>query len=45
MPFTYLMESAHITENESSFETLQLLDTWRYLSLVVLFFSSVVTLI
>ena len=42
--FHYLMESAPIPGNQSSFEILQLLDAWRYQSFVILFFSSVVIL-
>ena len=43
--FHYLMKSAPIPGNQSSFEILQLFDIWRYQSLVILFFSSVVILI
>ena len=39
------MKSAPISENQSSFEILQLFDTWRYQSLVISFFSSIVILI
>ena len=42
--FHYLMKSAPIPGNQSSFKILQLLDIWRYQSLVILFFSSVVIL-
>ena len=38
------MKSAPIAGNQSSFEILQLFDIWRYQKLVILFFSSVVTL-
>ena len=38
------MKPAPIPGNQSSFEILQLLDIWRYQSLI-LFFSSVVVLI
>ena len=31
--------------SQGSFEILQLFDTWRYQSLVILFFSSIVVLI
>ena len=43
--FHYLMKSAPIPGNQSSCEILQLFDIWRYQNLVILFFSSVVTLI
>ena len=43
--FHYLMKSAPIPGNQSSFEILQLFDIWRYQSLVILLFSSVVILI
>ena len=43
--FHYLMKSAPIPGNQSSFEILQLFDLRRYQSLVILFFSSVVNLI
>ena len=43
--FHYLMKSATIRGNQSSLELLQLFDIWRYQSLVILFFSSVVILI
>ena len=43
--FYYLMKSAPISGNQSSFEILQLIDIWRYQGLVILFFSSVVILI
>ena len=33
----YLMEYVPIPGSKSSFEVLQLLDTWRFLSLVILF--------
>ena len=39
------MKLVPIPGNQSSFEMLQLFYTWRYESLGVLFFSSVVTLI
>ena len=39
------MKSARIPGNQSSFETLQLFDTWRYQRLMILFFSSTVILI
>ena len=39
------MKWAPIPGNQSSLEALQLFDIWRYQSLVILFFSSVVTLI
>ena len=42
--FHYLMKLAPIPGNQSSFEILQLFDIWRYQSLVILFFSSVVIL-
>ena len=37
--FHYLMKSAPILGNQSSFEILQLFDVWRYQSLVILLFS------
>ena len=43
--FHYLMKSASIQGNQSSFDVLQLFDIWRYQSLVMLFFSSIVNLI
>ena len=43
--FYYMMKSAPIPGNQSSFEILQLFDIWRYQSLVILFYSSVVILI
>ena len=43
--FHYLMKSAPILGNQSSFEVFELFDIWRYQSLVILFFSSVVILI
>ena len=42
--FRYFMKSAPIPGNQSSFEILELFDIWRYQSLVILFFSSVVIL-
>ena len=39
------MKSAPIPRNQSSFEILELFGIWRYQSLVILFFSSVVILI
>ena len=39
------MKSAPIPENQSSFEILQLLDVWRYLSLATFSFSAAVILI
>ena len=39
------MKSVPIQGNQSSFEILQLFDTWCYQSLVILFFSYVVNLI
>ena len=39
--FQYLMKSVSIPRNQSSFEILQLFDTLRYQSLVILFLSSV----
>ena len=41
--FHYLMNSVTNKVNQSSFEIFQLVDTWRYQNLVILFFSSVVT--
>ena len=41
----YLMKSVSIPGSENSFEILQLFDTMRYQSFVVLCFSSVLTLI
>ena len=41
----YLMKSVPIPANQNSFEILQLFDTWHYQILVILFFSSAVTLI
>ena len=38
------MKSAPIPGNQSSFEILQLFHIWRYQSLVISFFSSVVIL-
>ena len=38
----YLMRLAPIPENQICIEILQLLDKWRYQSLVTLFFSSLV---
>ena len=43
--FHYLMKSAPIPRNQSSLEILWLLDIWRYQSLVILFFNSVVILL
>ena len=43
--FHYLMKSAPVPGIQSSFEILQLFDIWRYESLVILFFNSVVILI
>ena len=43
--FHYLMISAPIAGNQNSFEIFQLFYIWRYLSLVILFFSSFVILI
>ena len=43
--FQYLMKSVSIPRNQSSFEILQLFDTLRYQSLVILFLSSVLALI
>ena len=43
--FHYLMKSAPIPGNQSSFEILQLFNIWHYQSLVISFFSSVVILI
>ena len=37
--FQYLMKSVSIPRNQSSFEILQLFDTLRYQSLVILFLS------
>ena len=42
--FHYLKNSVPIRGNQSSFKILQLFDTWRYQSLVILFFSCVVIL-
>ena len=42
--FHYLMKSAHIPGNRSSFEILQLFNIWRYQSLVIIFFSSTMIL-
>ena len=42
--YYYFMKSAPISGNQTSFEILQLFDIWHYQSLVMLFFSSVVTL-
>ena len=39
------METVPIPGKQSSFKILQLLDTWRHQSLVILLFSSFVTLI
>ena len=39
------MKSVPISGKQSSFEMLHLFDRWRYQSLVILFFSSAVTLI
>ena len=39
------MKSAPIPGNQSFIEILQLFDTWRYQSLEILFFNSVVILI
>ena len=39
----YLMNSVTSKVNQSSFEIFHLVDTWRYQSLVILFFSSVLT--
>ena len=41
----YLMKLAPIPENQSSFRILQLFDIWRFQRLMILFFSSVATLI
>ena len=38
--FHYLLKSIPIPGNKSSFEILQLFDTWRHQSLLILFFSS-----
>ena len=38
--FHYLLKSIPIPGNKSSFEILQLFDTWRHQSLWILFFSS-----
>ena len=43
--FHYLMKSAIIPGNQSSLEILRLLRIWRYQSLVILFFNSIVILI
>ena len=43
--FHYLMKLVPIPGIQSSFEILQLFDTWRHQSLVILLFSSAVTLI
>ena len=42
--FHYLMKSAPIPGNQSSFEILQLFDIWHDQVLVILFFSSIVIL-
>ena len=39
------MKSVPISGNQSSFEILQLFDTWCYQSLVILFYNSVVNFI
>ena len=43
--FHCLMKSGPIPGNQSLFEILQLIDIWRYKSLMMLFFSFVVILI
>ena len=43
--FCYLTKSVPTARNKSSFEILQLFDTWCCQNLVILFFSSVVALI
>ena len=40
--FHYLLKPVPIPGNQSSFEILQLSDTWRY-QILILFFSSVVS--